>query len=409
MGNILGNPIILKKICSNFSLEELVNLNTLCKQTKDIAYYATYTNFINMRKNPDMFFQHLIKNHQKFRSLTMFDFGSRDSEFYYKYIDSIIKIVSLFTIEGLQVFNVSNIIKYIKPEKFKCLITFNFPIEIINYKKLESLVVFNSTNRDLSFIENFQKIRNLAFSNSNAHLYFILPNFNKLKFLSNLSLTNFPVITNTDIQRIISFCSNLTFLNLTNSRIVLVSRIKKMPENKLKKLVLESPFVFDKSVKCFNNSINLKDLTLSGSFVTSSGIMSAVRNSFNLTCLDISMTLINERDLNCICNKLHLLKILHIAKCINIGKFYSIKKLKHLEILSCQSNFIGNRELTSIVKAENKLRLLDISNCNFLTNAFFKNLINKNLKNPPRIISQPNGMFINTKFVDQYSNYHFGI
>ena len=358
----------------------MVHLNGLCKKTQDIAYYATYTNFINMKKNPEMFFQHLIKNHQKFSSLTMFDFGAKDADFYYNYIDSIVNIVSLFTVEGIQVFNVSNLIEYIKPEKFKCLITFNFSVPMINYKKLESLVIFNSTNRDLSFIENFKNLQNLSLSNTKPHLSFIFPYFNNFKFLRNLSLKNFPVITNRDIKRIILYCKNLTFLNLTNSRIVLVNKIKKFPENKLKKLILESPFIFDQSAKCFNNSLDLKVLILNGSYITSSGIMNLVRKSFNLTCLDISMTLINEKDLNCICNKLYLLKILYIAKCINIAKFYSIKKLKHLEVLSCQNNFIENRELISIVKAENKLKLLDISNCNFLTNTFFKNLTNKNFE-----------------------------
>ena len=411
MERLFDNPVIAKKIWSHIPLLDLAKYTTICKSCRNATYYATFVNFVNMVKNPDMFFDHLINNYKKFPYLTMFDFGPNDSDFHYNNISNIFKLVSVLSIEGLQVYNISSLLNYIEPSKFKCLVTFNFTSQIenalLNYKNLESLVIHHSVNNNLSFVENFEKLQNLNFNNTRAYSFYIFPDFSKLRMLRNLTLTNFLSITNGDVFRIMLYCEKLQLFNITNTRVVLASNLIKYPRNNLKILKIDSQFNYDQIARCFNNSRELEHLNVRGSMITLSGIRSLINNSAYITFLDISLTLINEYDLDYICKKLKFIKFLYIAKCINIKKFFPIKKLRHLEILHCHSNNIIDKDLVGIVKVCNNLSSLNIANCNFLTNNCLEALTKAKLKNPPLIECEPLGLNITSEYVINYYQYYF--
>lgn len=421
MDCILENPIISKQLFSYFSLSELGSLSTICKNTRYITKYATFTNGGRI-KDKKKYFLKLIECYKEFQSLTLFNFESGSYIFYKDYYVYISEICKLYTVKGIQIYTIDNLVEQDEENNLVDLLDYkhlNFLIlnnvnnqvsrsRISKFKNLKNLVIKNYIYTELQFLENLTNLSYLLLGSVSGTNSFSLDVITRLVNLEVLCVYSIPTIKNTEINDILFTCPKLKILDFSGCSFIIEENIKRYSKNNLTNIYFRTPFVNDLLLKCFKNSPELTKLDMMGcSSVSLQGFKILTNQSFNLTNLNISFTSLNNKALSYICENLGQLEIITISNCHNIDKFHYISKLNKLEFLYCRDNFIEDRDFVKIVNGAKNLQQIDISSCNLLTNKSLKTLTTKKIKRPPIIVCFPISKNILPENLTDYHKIHF--
>jgi len=421
MDCILENPIISKQLFSYFSLSELGSFSTICKHTRYITKYATFTNGGRI-KYKEKYFMKLIECYKEFQSLTLFNFDPRSYEFYKRYYTYISEICKLYTVKGIQIYTIDNLSGWNDENELVDLLDYkhlNFLIvnnvnnqvsrsRISKFENLKTLVIKNYIYTELEFLENLTNLSYLLLGSISGTNSFSLQVITRLVNLEVLGIHNNPVIKNTEIRDIFLSCPCLEILDFSGCSFSIEENIKKSFKNKLTTLYFRTPFVNDLLLTCFKNSPELVKLDImTCPSISLQGFKNLTKQSFNLTNLNISFTSLNNKALSYICENLRQLEMFTVSNCHNIDKFFPISKLDKLEVLCCRDNFIEDKDLVKLVKKKNNLRQIDISSCNLLTNKSITTLTTKKIKKPPVIVCYPTGRNILPEKLTDYYKFHF--